>query len=495
MYYNFNFRAIASRLASVAMFCYLFLAVHVASAQTTGGVPTTQYDALVTFYNSTGGPNWSFNSNWLSSEPVENWFGVVVSNGNVVGLNLSINNLVGSVPVSTANLPLTDLFLDNNNLTSISQLPNSLVNLFINSNQIVSLTNLPTSLQILNAASNKLSTIASFPNGIIGVNVSSNELTKLPALPASLVSLVCSNNKITSLPAPLSASLDFLDCSNNLLTLLPALSANLTSLIASNNKLTSLPSFPSQLSLINVSNNKINVLPALPPFVTDLRIDFNNISAIPALPSVPNLFISVSNNRLSFEDLEPIIGRFAVPRLYSPQANVGPTYSIILASAGVTLNLNANYAGNTPTTRYVWFKNDTLRVSDTLSVPTLKIVNAQVANSGSYTTKISSSKVPGLILTRNPIKVKIFNFSSSTSKVSDMVVYPNPVVNSLQITQPKGWADKVSVSITSEKTGVEVYNGIYSFENILDVANIASGNYVLKISDGTKHKSVHIIKD
>ena len=41
--------------------------------------------ALVALYNSTGGPNWRDNRNWLSDRPLSEWYGVTVSNGRVDG--------------------------------------------------------------------------------------------------------------------------------------------------------------------------------------------------------------------------------------------------------------------------------------------------------------------------------------------------------------------------------------------------------------------------
>ena len=53
---------------------------------------------LVAFYNDTGGSDWTNNSNWLSDKPLSSWAGVTTdSNGRVTQLNLSSNNLRGSL--------------------------------------------------------------------------------------------------------------------------------------------------------------------------------------------------------------------------------------------------------------------------------------------------------------------------------------------------------------------------------------------------------------
>ncbi len=61
--------------------------------------------ALVDLYNSTNGPGWRNHTNWLTIQPINSWYGVVlVQNGRVVWLELKNNKLIGSVPSSLGNL-------------------------------------------------------------------------------------------------------------------------------------------------------------------------------------------------------------------------------------------------------------------------------------------------------------------------------------------------------------------------------------------------------
>ena len=56
-------------------------------------------EALVALYNATDGANWSDNSNWLSAEPLGDWYGVTTdASGLVTGLSLASNGLSGSIP-------------------------------------------------------------------------------------------------------------------------------------------------------------------------------------------------------------------------------------------------------------------------------------------------------------------------------------------------------------------------------------------------------------
>ena len=77
-------------------------------------------DALVALYNSTNGPGWKNNENWLSEAPVDQWYGVLTDCGDasLTQLVLADNHLVGPIPPELGNLSeLPRLTLANNQLT------------------------------------------------------------------------------------------------------------------------------------------------------------------------------------------------------------------------------------------------------------------------------------------------------------------------------------------------------------------------------------------
>jgi hypothetical protein len=76
-------------------------------------------NALVDLYASTSGAGWTDNTNWLvTTTPCTTWYGVDCSGGRVSDLELSLNNLTGSLPASIGDLTgLEVLWLDNNSLT------------------------------------------------------------------------------------------------------------------------------------------------------------------------------------------------------------------------------------------------------------------------------------------------------------------------------------------------------------------------------------------
>ena len=62
-------------------------------------------DALLAFYEATGGDDWDQNRNWLTDAPLGDWYGVGVSRtGRVVSLRLPINNLKGRLPPEIGDL-------------------------------------------------------------------------------------------------------------------------------------------------------------------------------------------------------------------------------------------------------------------------------------------------------------------------------------------------------------------------------------------------------
>ena len=87
--------------------------------------------ALMALYNATDGPNWRNNTNWLSSKPIGDWYGVTTNaGGRVSSLVLNFNGLNGQIPIQFGDLTaLVELRLngfadDDPDLSALSDLPN-----------------------------------------------------------------------------------------------------------------------------------------------------------------------------------------------------------------------------------------------------------------------------------------------------------------------------------------------------------------------------------
>ena len=104
------------------------------SNQLTGTIPpeaaAAQYRAVLrVLYNSTGGANWTDNTNWLSAEALSEWHGVFTDEqGRIEELRLSANGLTGMIGAELSVLTrLTGLYLNDNELTGM--IPPELENL------------------------------------------------------------------------------------------------------------------------------------------------------------------------------------------------------------------------------------------------------------------------------------------------------------------------------------------------------------------------------
>ena len=113
---------------SYLFFLYIFANPGIAVAQ---GSVEDDRNALVAFYDSTGGDNWRGNAYWKSDRPLDQWFGVFTdTHGRVIALHLISNRLTGEIPAELGNLTnLEELSLDDNQLTG--EIPAELGNLAI----------------------------------------------------------------------------------------------------------------------------------------------------------------------------------------------------------------------------------------------------------------------------------------------------------------------------------------------------------------------------
>ena len=89
----------------------------------------TDRAALAALYNTTNGSSWRDDTNWVSSRPLGEWYGVSTdADGRVTELDLRDNQLSGSIPSELGNLAnLERLGLDGNQLSG--SIPSELGNL------------------------------------------------------------------------------------------------------------------------------------------------------------------------------------------------------------------------------------------------------------------------------------------------------------------------------------------------------------------------------
>lgn len=470
-------RSIIRRLSRLTLFCILTVSLVTSTAYAQkGGISEKEYAALVAIYNATGGDSWFINDNWLSSEPVELWYGVTVEEGKVTGLDLSSNNLTGVFPAQTADLPLVNLLLFNNQLTKINALPSSLT--------------------LLDANSNLLTKLPTLPAGLTYLAANNNQLNKLPALPASLTFLSVRENNLRCIPRNLPANLEFLSVSHNRLRRLPALPETVFILEASNNRLRTLPVLPGSLNFLSVSNNELTSLPSLPNALEYLDCSVNRLSALPVLPEGLGVLICFSN-KLTFEDFEPITPLLSSPEAYAPQDSVGKTTTVKIQQ-GSSYTLSANFAGQTSNNRYVWFK-DGLAITDTLTTPFYKITNATTADAGVYTAIIVNTVVEGLIIDRKPVTLLV-NAPATREGLSHgnvaLQVYPNPFIETIQLQATEDNQGATVALTIMDVHGREVYsNTAHVVGQPIQLGDdLPNGVYILKVVSGQQTQIFRIVK-
>jgi len=215
----------------------------------------------------------------------------------------------------------------------------------------------------------------------------------------------------------------------------------------------------------------------LPPEISSLQnmgildLSFNNISSIPdeiqnlsslyelylndnALTSLNNIdkleylfTLEVQNNRLTFEDLEPVINNVYIYEFsYSPQADVGEEQNIAL-SYGDSYTLSVSVGGDHNT--YQWFRNDTLISGATGTEYTITSFSPEDA--GTYICEIKNTVATELTLRSKPFNVaSVDDTYTVTFTVTNGT---NPVAGA--VVKLEGYDDQ-----TTNSSGIAVFSNV-----------------------------------
>ncbi len=415
--------------------------------------------ALVALYNATNGPGWTNRTNWINpNRLVSTWYGITVTGNRVTQINMNPtnpaftgNNLVGTIPPEIGNLTaLTSLDLAYNKISgSIPGQLGSLTNLvFLNLSNMQLTGSIPTSmgnlsnLIVLLLNNNQLTGTVPTQLGnlskVTQINLTFNRLsgsipTQVGNL-SNLTQLLLDNNQLSgTIPTQLGmlSKLLVLSLSENQLTgTIPVTLGNITSLTELNLTLNQLSgTLPVQLgNLTNLQflrlnrntftgtvptefgnlkklqelllgNNQLSgVVPAELITITTLgnfQIQNNSIVDLPAFSPITLRTLNVSNNNLTFEDLEPNIGVNSFT--YIPQKIIpgGETRNLF---TGEPFSKSFQVGGSA--NQYQWRQNGTIRVGATAATITIPSVN--FPDQGSYVLFITSPLVPGLTLQTQP---------------------------------------------------------------------------------------------
>ncbi len=90
-------------------------------------IPQTECESLKDLWVATNGSNWENSTGWIANTSICTWYGITCSGGNITGIALPANNLVGWLPDFGNLSNLTSLILDGNQLMGeIPDLPDTI---------------------------------------------------------------------------------------------------------------------------------------------------------------------------------------------------------------------------------------------------------------------------------------------------------------------------------------------------------------------------------
>lgn len=226
---------------------------------------------------------------------------------------------------------------------------------------------------------------------------------------------------------------------NNLDGTIPPEIAGLTrldTLSLNNNKLTGrIPygiRYLTYLKYLNLSNNGLKE--TRQGIIGDLHnlehllISNNEWTNLGNLSLMTNLKeLSIENNKLTFEDIEPYVGLPSESYTYSPQAIISePETHILSMGDNITLTAVAGGANN----HYQWF-HDGEAISG-VDNDSLDIENFQLTDAGKYYCKISNSIATDLVLETDTFSLMIsfsvsFTVTDNNGHVSNVYIYLNEI--------------------------------------------------------------------
>ncbi len=449
--------------------------------------------ALVDLYNSTDGPHWHNNINWLTQAPLSTWAGVGVDNGRVNQLFLSDYGLNGTLPASLGNLTnLIYLILDNNYLTGT--IPSTIGNIYYlqffycNNNQLSG--KIPTSIGSLS----KMQEMRLDNNQLTGIIPSSlGNLTELYLLNLS-------DNELKGwIPSSLSnlSNLKYLLLNNNQLNgTIPGSFGNLKSLIRldlSYNKLRgNIPAGIGKLYRLKYLYFENNYLRGKIPTtfsnlnrLINLQAGNNNFSgAAPSFlttnPALKHLGLAVNN--YTFDGMEELAGHNFATFVYAPQKNISLHFNnkMFSVSAGGTLSNNT----------YKWYKGANLVATiqdDSTFTP---------SENGNYSVAVTNAVATELTLYSDTINyVANSDFIASNIKSEKKTftsVFPNPVKTNTTLSFPASGNYTINIVDINGKT-IQTITGVSNKkQNVVNVnlSHYSSGIYNAVITDEKNEKRV-----
>ncbi len=181
---------------------------------------------LIQFYHSTGGDNWTYNYNWCSDRPLDEWYGISYDSQGYY-INLNVNNLTGYGSLHSSEIVKLDCSF--NQLTSLDvssctelkylECDNNYYDSQYDSQFTLTSLNVSgcTALEVLWCQHNQLTSLnVSGCTALEDLDCGHNQLTSLNVSGCTALKwLDCDYNQLTSLNVSGCTALEDLDCRNN----------------------------------------------------------------------------------------------------------------------------------------------------------------------------------------------------------------------------------------------------------------------------------------
>lgn len=285
-------------------------------------------------------------------------------------------------------------------------------------------------LEELNLDNNSFSVLPFEIGGIGSLKVLSVRNNALETVPASigqlknLTELWLQHNYIVSIPKEMGslASLTNLYLNNNLCDTVPKELGNLKNLVylsLDQNKIKgTLPSALGKMGNLKYLYLEANELDSLPDFSGDTSL----------------VILTAYDNRLTFEDIEPVLKFHHISFYYGPQDSIGK-YTDTIIHPGEVMKLSVNVGGTA--NRYQWFKNGAIIAGANSDTYTLNARDS--LSSGSYNCMITNDNVKDLTIYSRLVNITIGEMTGVAENVEVPKVfelhqnYPNPFNPSTRI--------------------------------------------------------------
>ncbi len=469
-------------------------------------ISVTDSTLLANIYVSTNGDNWSNNEGW-NTVPIAQWYGVHVDGPNIISIDLSNNNLAGTLDSDFNQISSLDtLNLSANSLSSMPDL--SLISGIkrINISQNLLSFEVLEGFSSLNNVNYAPQRELLEPQSILAQLSESVTIERVVAGQELSYSWFKNGESFTGSGSSISITAESFATEGNYTAsvtsaLIPALTINtaavrlkVSSLERDSTVLVALYDALSGTEWtrqgnwktglvgawegITITNNRLvgidlsdnNLLGIIPDEINDalelvtINLSDNNISGMPTITLTGQTLFDVSGNQLDFGDLIPNVGVDGIN--YANQQLLGEvSESKIPVGEPISIGFNVGGVGNI----YSWTRNDAV-VTGLIS-DSLNIQGIDYNTMGRYQIRVTNASVPGLEI-RSAVQTY---WATADLEVTSSFEYADGSTGILQ--EGEGYLFKIRTK--------GPYDSVQNFPNIIDdkliFNDVILGDYILSV--------------